>query len=205
MPHQADTVPQGVAVTGLSCRFPGEGNSLKNFGNLSAGENVSPRAASVFQYCRACPLISAYIAAWSEIPKTRFDRRAFGHKIPLGAHFLKQDIAAFDGPFFSITAAEARAMDPQQRMMLEVVYEALESAGYPLHSLSGTKTGVFMGQLTSDYQELVCRDIDSVMDSKFSLTGLQRSACSLFSSSIFLSELWHYGSSPRVEWAGMRK
>lgn len=67
-------------------------------------------------------------------------------------------------------------MDPQQRISLEVVYEALESAGYPLNSLRDTRTGVFMGQLTSDYQELVCRDIDAVVTSKFSLTGLQRTS-----------------------------
>jgi acyl transferase domain-containing protein len=44
-----------------------------------------------------------------------------------GGHYLKQDIAAFDAPFFSITPNEAKAMDPQQRMALEVAYEALEN------------------------------------------------------------------------------
>ena len=44
-----------------------------------------------------------------------------------GGHYLKQDIGAFDAPFFSITPNEAKAMDPQQRMALEVAYEALEN------------------------------------------------------------------------------
>ena len=44
-----------------------------------------------------------------------------------GGHFLKNDIAAFDAPFFTITPNEAKAMDPQQRIMLELVYESLEN------------------------------------------------------------------------------
>jgi acyl transferase domain-containing protein len=42
-------------------------------------------------------------------------------------HFLKEDIAAFDAPFFSMTAAEAEGMDPQHRFLLEVTYEAFEN------------------------------------------------------------------------------
>lgn len=49
-------------------------------------------------------------------------------QIPLrGGHFLQDDIAAFDAPFFSISPAEAAAMDPQQRMLLETSYRALEN------------------------------------------------------------------------------
>jgi acyl transferase domain-containing protein len=44
-----------------------------------------------------------------------------------GGHFLAEDPGLFDAPFFSITASEAAAMDPQQRMMLETSYLALES------------------------------------------------------------------------------
>lgn len=42
-------------------------------------------------------------------------------------HFLSQDIAAFDAPFFSINSTEAAAIDPQQRLLLETTYEALEN------------------------------------------------------------------------------
>jgi acyl transferase domain-containing protein len=44
-----------------------------------------------------------------------------------GGHFVKGDLGAFDAPFFSITPAEAAAMDPQQRTLLEVAYRALEN------------------------------------------------------------------------------
>ena len=67
-------------------------------------------------------------------------------------------------------------MDPQQRLMLEVVYEALETAGYRLQDLAGTATGVFMGQFTSDYKELVYRDVETALP--FSLTGLQAASLS---------------------------
>ncbi len=46
-------------------------------------------------------------------------------------HFLKDDIAAFDAPFFSMTVAEADGMDPQHRFLLEVTYEAFENGGCP--------------------------------------------------------------------------
>lgn len=45
-------------------------------------------------------------------------------------HFLAQDVAAFDAPFFSINPTEAAAIDPQQRLLLETAYEALENGLY---------------------------------------------------------------------------
>lgn len=52
-------------------------------------------------------------------------------EIPLrGGHFVKEDLGAFDAPFFSITSVEAACMDPQHRRLLEVSYHALESGRY---------------------------------------------------------------------------
>lgn len=44
-----------------------------------------------------------------------------------GGHFIKEDIAAFDAPFFQMTPVEASSMDPMQRWLLETTYEALEN------------------------------------------------------------------------------
>jgi zearalenone synthase (highly reducing iterative type I polyketide synthase) len=60
--------------------------------------------------------------------------------------------------------------------MLEVVYEALEAAGHPLSEIAGTKTGVFMGQFTDDYREVVNRDPETSLP--YSMTGLQRTSLS---------------------------
>lgn len=77
-----------------------------------------------------------------------------------GGHFLKEDMAAFDAPFFSISPADAQAMDPMQRKLLEVAYEATEDAGIPLERLAGpaVNTSCYVGCFTSDYEELQKRD-----------------------------------------------
>ncbi|KAF2878222.1 putative polyketide synthase [Massariosphaeria phaeospora] len=137
---------QSVAVTGLSCRFPGDGDTLDNFWeSICAGKS-----------------------AWSRIPKERFDIDAFwsatkrrNTSTTQGAHFLKQDISQFDANFFSLPKNDVEATDPQHRIMIEVAYEALERAGLPLEKIAGTKTGVFMGHFTSDYKEMMYRDPDN--------------------------------------------
>lgn len=64
----------------------------------------------------------------------------------------------FDAAFFNITAAEAAALDPRQRIAMEVAYEALENAGMPLQKVAGTQTACFMGSSMSDYRDGVARD-----------------------------------------------
>ena len=89
--------------------------------------------------------------------------------ITQGAHFLKQDVSTFDANFFSLPKSDVEAMDPQQRIMVEVAYEALEKAGLPLEKIAGTQTGVFMGHFTSDYKEMIYRDPDNAP--AYSITG----------------------------------
>lgn len=86
-----------------------------------------------------------------------------------GAHFLKQDIAAFDAPFFGINNNEAIALDPQQRIMLEIAYEAFESAGLSLEAIAGSDTSCYIGNFTTDYREMTFRDVDAAK--RYSLSG----------------------------------
>lgn len=64
-------------------------------------------------------------------------------------------------------------MDPQQKVVLEVVYESLETAGYSIDALRGSKTSVFVGQMSDDYHATVLRDIDT--HPRHTGTGVARS------------------------------
>ena len=68
----------------------------------------------------------------------------------------------FDSTFFGISPREAEMMDPQQRISLEVTWEALESAGIPPQSLAGSETAVFMGVNSDDYSKLLLEDLPNV-------------------------------------------
>jgi polyketide synthase PksN len=68
--------------------------------------------------------------------------------------FMKE-VDKFDPLFFGISPREAEAMDPQQRIFLEMVWSAIEDAGQKVSSLSGTRTGVFVGSASNDYLNLL--------------------------------------------------
>ena len=65
----------------------------------------------------------------------------------------------FDADFFGVSPREAEAMDPQQRVLLEVAWEALEHAGIPPDSLGGTPAGVMMGIYYNEYHSMCAADI----------------------------------------------
>jgi acyl transferase domain-containing protein len=77
-----------------------------------------------------------------------------------GGYFLNEDIRNFDAAFFGISPVEASWMDPQQRKMLEVVYECFESAGKTLKDVSGSNTGCYIASFTSDYQQMSVKEPD---------------------------------------------
>lgn len=77
-----------------------------------------------------------------------------------GGYFLNSNLQEFDPQLFNISPIEAMWMDPQQRKLLEVVYEALESGGITLSQIEDTKTAVFVGSFTSDYQQMSFKEPD---------------------------------------------
>jgi acyl transferase domain-containing protein len=79
-----------------------------------------------------------------------------------GGYFLQEDVRAFENGFFGINNVEATYMDPQQRKLLEVVYECFESAGVPLEKISGSNTGCYVGNFTIDFPVMQSRDVDEL-------------------------------------------
>lgn len=93
-----------------------------------------------------------------------------------GGHFLSEDPALFDAPFFSVTKGEVMALDPQQRVVLENVYHALENAGLPIHAVSGTNTSVYVSGFNHDHLTWMNSDPESTM--KYKPTGATNSLLS---------------------------
>lgn len=107
-------------------------------------------------------------SAHGPVPPERYNQKAFYHSDGSrsgsmdvsGGYFLNEDVRQFDNSFFGINNLEATYMDPQQRKLLEVVYECLESAGASMSSVSGSNAGVFVGNFSVDYQPMQTRDPD---------------------------------------------
>ncbi|KAI9658024.1 MAG: hypothetical protein M1821_002684 [Bathelium mastoideum] len=114
----------------------------------------------------------------TELPKNRFNQSAFcdnenprmGILNVRGGHFMQESPSAFDAPFFSISSEEASSMDPQQRWLLEAGYEALENAGIPIETASGSRTAVYVGSFFRDYELMLLRDPQ--MHVKYRATGV---------------------------------
>ncbi|KAI9645960.1 hypothetical protein NHQ30_005397 [Ciborinia camelliae] len=144
-----------IAVIGFACRFPGGIHD----------------AESLWQV-----LIQGQ-STWSDIPADRYDWRSFYHPTrgsrsahsARGGYFLDSNIAEFDANFFGISPLEAAAIDPQQRILLEVTYEAMENAGISIDSIKGSNTGVYVATFTHDYENMMYHDSLSIP--KYGMTG----------------------------------
>src|SRR5690349_19886704 len=124
-----------IAMTGMSCRFPGAPDIEAFWKLLERGGD-----------------------AIIEVPPDRFDIRRYYDPDPeapgkmyVRAGGFLDNVFDFDPNFFGISPREALSMDPQQRLLLEVAWEALKDAGDATDHLSGRNAGVFIGQSTNDY------------------------------------------------------
>ncbi|MFD5554673.1 type I polyketide synthase [Streptomyces sp. NPDC127068] len=142
----ADREP--IAIIAMACRFPaGAVTPEKYWESLLSG-----------------------VEAVGRVPADRWDgytvgdrarERVLASTTPYGS-FLDQDVYSFDPDFFGIAPREARLMDPQQRLALEVTWEALERAGVAPPDLEGSDTGVFMGVGSDDYGRPLLEDLAGI-------------------------------------------
>ena len=125
-----------IAIVGMGCRFPGGALDPRRFWELlrEGRDAIGPIPAN----------------RWDTDYFYDADKDAPGKMYTRSGGFLSQ-VDGFDPAFFAITPREAMSMDPQQRLFLEVSWEALEDAGLPASNLQGSATGVFTGIGTSDY------------------------------------------------------
>ena len=128
-----------IAIISVSCNFPGAPNPEAFWELLSGG-----------------------VSAISEVPEDRFDIDEFYDPDPdapgkiysrYGGYI--DGIDGFDPEFFGVSPREALWIDPQQRLVLETVWEGLERAGYSPASLRGSRTGVFVGVGANEYSHLL--------------------------------------------------
>jgi acyl transferase domain-containing protein len=125
---------EDIAVIGMACRFPGARNKVEFWDNLCAGRES-----------RTCLGDEALLTAG--VSRNQIDRPTY-----VKSTFALPDFDRFDAHFFGVTSDEARIMDPQQRVFLEIAYEALEDAAHTTIS-QRRSTGVFAsgGGVTTSY------------------------------------------------------
>ncbi|WP_394831506.1 SDR family NAD(P)-dependent oxidoreductase [Pendulispora rubella] len=147
-----------VAIVGMACRFPGAPNPEAFWRLLSNGVNAITEAPN---------------ERWSTETLFDVDPNAPGKMSTRWGGFLER-IDGFDAAFFGISPREAAGMDPQQRLMLELSWEALEDAGTLPASLKGSDTSVFFGAIWDDYATLVHQH-DREAITQHTVTGQHRS------------------------------
>ncbi len=127
-----------IAIIGMACRFAGVATPDDCWSMLRDGRDMV-----------------------TEVPADRWDVDAYYDPDPdaVGKSYTRwgsflSDVKSFDADFFGISRREAMSLDPHQRLLLELAWEALESAGVAPSSLAGTQTAVHVGMASHDYGHL---------------------------------------------------
>ncbi|MFJ8622756.1 amino acid adenylation domain-containing protein [Kitasatospora sp. NPDC093550] len=145
-----------IAITGIGCRLPGHANDHRTYWrNLLEGRDCL-----------------------TETPADRYDTGSLGSRdrakqgrLIGGRGGYIDGFDTFDPDFFGISPREAEHMDPQQRKLLEVSWEALEDGGLRPGELAGREVGVYMGAFTLDWKILQFADLDFSTIAAHTATG----------------------------------
>ncbi|MEV5880465.1 amino acid adenylation domain-containing protein [Streptomyces sp. NPDC052101] len=130
-----DRLHEPAAIVGMACRLPGGAGTPEEYWRLLAEgrEGIGP-----------------FPDRWEGLDLYDPDPTALGKSYADRGGFL-DDLEQFDADLFGISPREAVSMDPQQRLVLETSWEALERSGIRPDGLTGSRTGVYLGAMRSDY------------------------------------------------------
>ncbi len=143
-----------IAIVGMGCRFPGGAHSPEAYWDLL----INGRDA-----------IGAIPSdRWNSDYYFSTDRNQPGSVIVKEGGFI-DDITGFDHQFFGISQNEASNIDPQQRLTLQVAWEAMEQGGINVQEWSGRAAGVFMGCFSADY--MMMRYLEPLEANAYTATG----------------------------------
>ncbi|MFY0539576.1 beta-ketoacyl synthase N-terminal-like domain-containing protein [Nannocystis pusilla] len=133
-----------VAVVGIGCRFPGAADPAAYWSLLRAGRHA---------------IVDVPPSRWDAAALYDADPQRPGRTLCRSGGFLPA-VDGVDWRALRLSPREAKAIDPQHRLLLEVAWEALEDAGLPLEAVAGSRTGVFVGATWNDYARMQSRDRD---------------------------------------------
>ncbi|MEN7551963.1 SDR family NAD(P)-dependent oxidoreductase, partial [Rapidithrix thailandica] len=151
---KSDTGYEPVAIVGMAGVMPGSGDLDQFWNHLKAGQDLV-----------------------TEIPLDRWDWRDYygdpskepNTSLSKWGAFMS-GIDHFDAEFFNISPSEAKYMDPQQRIALQIIWKTMENAGYKPSSFNGSRTALYLGVSNMDYAEL----LESMPASSYGMTGNNR-------------------------------
>ncbi|XP_048587065.1 mycocerosic acid synthase-like polyketide synthase isoform X2 [Nematostella vectensis] len=151
-----------TAIIGIGCRFPLAQNKDEFWEALKSGD------------CGTSDFPENRKSEYQQFKSVYHPKRFVPGRICTTAGSYLGNIKGFDAGFFNISQQEANSMDPQQRILLEVVYEAIEDSGMSIEDLRACRTGVFVGAKTQDYGGLVLTDDNKTNLDQFAATGTAR-------------------------------
>ncbi|GAB3434069.1 type I polyketide synthase [Actinophytocola sediminis] len=160
MENSREDARDAIAIIGMGCRLPGDVNSPEAFWN------------SLVDSLDAIGEVPA--DRWAHYRESSQENAAALRRMT-GLGGFVSEVDGFDAAFFGISPREAALMDPQQRMALEVSWEALEHAGIVPSSLAGSNAGVFVGVNTDDHGRRLLEDLPRIE----AWTGIGSSMCAV--------------------------